>query len=131
MAGTDEPRDPRALIGDTDPDTEEVLATTAVSDTEETPVTTAPPLRDSRGPFVSGSSVPHPSPPPRAQTSPPPPPSTFPVTLSASALSYLSNPTRELYTGLNATMDTPTGSWSGTTTTKPSEKKGKPPANTS
>jgi len=96
MAGTDEPRDSRALIEDTNTDTEEVLATPAVSDTEETPVTMAPPLCDSRGPFVSGSSVPHPSPPPQAQTSPPPPPSMFPVTLSASSLSYLSNPTREL-----------------------------------
>ena len=126
MSGTDEPSHPGAIIEDLDTDTEEVPATTAVSDTEETAVTTAPPLRDSRGRFVGRSTVPDPSPPPRVQTPPPPPA----VTLSARSLSYLSTPTRELFTGPNSTMDVPTGSPSGTTTTKPSDKKGKQPANT-
>ena len=42
MSGTDEPRHPGAIIEDSDTDTEEIPAATAVSDTEETPVTTAP-----------------------------------------------------------------------------------------
>jgi len=128
MSGTDEPRHPGAIIEDSDTDTEEVPATTGVSDTEETPVTTDPLPRDSRGRFVSRSAVPDPPPPPRVQTPPPPLPA---FNLSARSLSYLSTPTRELITGLNPTMDAPTGSASGTTTTKPSEKKGKQPANTS
>jgi len=114
MSGTDEPRHLGALIEDSDStDSEEVPAATAVSDTEETPVTTAPPLRDSRGRFVSR---------------PPPPPA---FNISSRSLSYLSTPTRELLTGPNPTMDAPTGSASCTTTTKPSEKKGKQPTNTS
>ena len=129
MSGTDEPRHPGAIIEDSDTDTEEVPATTGVSDTEETPVTTDPLPRDSRGRFVSRSAVPDPPPPPRVQTPPPPPLPAF--NLSARSLSYLSTPTRELITGLNPTMDAPTGSASGTTTTKPSEQKGKQPANTS
>jgi len=42
MSKTDQPRHPGALIVDSDTDTEEVLPSTAFSDTEETPVTTAP-----------------------------------------------------------------------------------------
>ena len=128
MSGTDEPRHPGAIIEDSDTDTKEVPATTAVSDTEETPVTTPPLPRDSRGRFVSCSAVPDPPSPPRVLT---PPPSLPAFNLSARSQSYLSTPTRELITGPNPTMDVPTGSASSTTTTKPSEKKGKQPANTS
>jgi len=127
ISGTDEPRHPGALIEDSDTYTEEVPIATAVSDTEETPVSTAPPLRNSRGRFVSHSTVPDPSSPPWVHTPPPLPA----VTLSAGSLSHLSTPTRELFTSPNPTMDAPTGSVSGTTTTKPSEKQGKQPANTS
>jgi len=127
MSGTDEPRHPGAILEDPDTDTEEVLATTAVSDREETPVTTVPLPRDSRGRFVRR--IPAPDPLPRSRTQTPPPPSAF--NLSAHSLSYLSTPTRELFTGPNPTMDAPTGSPSGTTTTKPSEQKGKQPANIS
>ena len=53
MSGTDEPRHPGVLIEDSDStDTEEVPAATAVSDIEETPVTTASLSRDSRGRVV-------------------------------------------------------------------------------
>jgi len=115
MSGTDEPGQPGAIPEDSDTDTEEV------------PVTTAPLPRDSRGRFVSR--IPAPDPSPRSRTQTPPPPPAF--NLSSRSLSYLSTPTRELFTDPNPTMDAPTGSASGTTTTKPSEKKGKQPANTS
>ena len=62
MSGTDEPRHPGAIIEDSDTDTEEVPATTAVSDTHETPVTTDPLPRDSRGRFVRRIPAPDPLP---------------------------------------------------------------------
>ena len=115
MSGTDEPRHPGAIPEDSDTDTEEI------------PVTTAPPPRDSRRRFVRR--IPAPDPLPRSRTQTPPPIPAF--NLLSRSLSYLSTPTRELFTGPNPTMDAPTGLASGTTTTKPSEKKGKQPANTS
>jgi len=127
MSGTAEPRHGGAIIEDSDTDTEELPTTRAVSDTEKTLVNTDSPRRDSHGRFVSRSSVPDPPPPPRVQTPPHPLPA---FNLSARSLSYLSTPTWELITGPNRTMDAPTGSAACTTTTKPSEKKGKQPANT-
>jgi len=111
---------------DSDTHTEDVLATTAVSDTEET-VVTSPPPRNSGECFVRRIPAPDPLPHSRTQTPPPPPA----LNLSSRSLSYLSTATRELFTGPNPTMDAPTGSASGTTATKPSETKGKQPANTS
>jgi len=105
MSGTDEPRHTEAIMEDSDTDTEEVLATTAVSATEETPVTTVPLPRNSCGHCVRH--IPAPDPLLRSQTQTPLPPPSF--TLSPPSLSYLPTPPRELFTGPNPTMDVPTG----------------------
>jgi len=132
MSGTEDHTLPGTLPDSSDPEQE-------TSDTEETstpvvdppPATTGLPSRNARGQTIRRPQpAPVPSSPPPTQTPPPPP---FPHGLSATSLTYLSTPTRELFTGPLPLpeMETSTASSSGTTTTtKPSDKKGKQSTNT-
>jgi len=94
MSEEEERRIPGALSEDSD--IKEVLATTAIP---ETPAVNPPP-RDTRGCFTRRPPVPDPHPPLASTPSPPrvrtPPLSTQ---LYAVALSHLSTPVRNLFTG--------------------------------
>ena len=130
MSEEGERRIPGTLEEDSDTQAEEVPTTTGDS---ETPTVPLPLPRDSRGRFTRRSPAPDPTPPPPAPTPTPPRAQTPPsFQLSATALSYLSTPTRQLlsHPTMSQTGEASTGPRPNPTDTNPSDTKGKRPANT-
>ena len=113
-----------------DSETEEVPTTTGDS---EKPTVHLPLPQDSLGRFTRRSPAPEPIPPPLASTPTPPraqsPPS---FQLSATTLSYLSRPTRQLFSDpkMSQTGEVSPGPHPNSTDTNPLDAKGKRPANT-